>query len=724
MLPRGLIVGAALTSLVGLVFCLVASQLPAWLVLRTELEENMCWEGEGIWQVRSFWGQDLPRIKLKCQDPEHLDGLSTRAAYCSDSPLPPLNELDPVDYAGRMCLATNKAKTMMLLASLTVGAATLIGFGLAAFGEVETSLGWPLAACALSFAGLVFAGVATQSMVGSPLFSKQHNDALSREQVGTPYNGFGCSFQTPLHNPLSYLLSSPLKCVFPGPAFASAILIFVCSGYATLFFLMHVSEVRQSRKRLQVYASGLPFQTIGTYNPTRFSVYNAVDRHFAYLPTSQRVALVILTPFLTMLGNAISWCLFLLYGSQIIGGADFRIAPLGLSVLVSAAPPTGGTIPDSFVALALEVLASPAFRALPEGRLYLDVANVFNFSPVVATRFFWDGGAYLVTVATLATILILPVGKVLLWIWFWFAPSDSVFRGRVLTILDFLGKYMLANLFVICLMGVAMSVDRSTEIPWFVLPPGVLSPGSALQIRVRTGISSTSVGSVVFVISLFFSLVIGQVAVVIHQWCDQWEAELHARQSAWPAIVGGTPNPPQTVFQFLRRESLLPAGDAGHGSPMQESLHTVHNSMETLVDHVFRPEPNLRIRLTPFGKMLLWLGVMLLLGMTMVSLAVPIFEVEQKGVMGDFVVPLKDHVRQFSLFSLAQAVSAMGWSYPAVEYAGLLVLFCGIFPVMRIVGLVLMMAVPTTVVMQKRHFDFLEVFSAWCEALASLACAR
>jgi len=601
-----------------------------------------------------------------------------------------------------MCTATQRAQRHSVVSCVVLFGAVVLG-GVVAARPSENETTWVSLACSLLGLGAVTCQVLTVlDMLKSPLFGQAHNNALSTQQRGIPYNGYQCSFQTPLYSPLAYLVSSPLKCLFPGPAFAGIMLGVVSASYSCVFFVMHTVEVYATlHPRKSTFAAGLPIED--SHSPLtdskHYSVFNALSLKLADRPAYERVFLVIVLPFLTMMGNAISWCMFLLYGSQIIGLVRIEI------VRTSMARDTAtGRVADLTPA-AVSAAAALVPDALPLGEVYRDVANVFNFSPLVSTKFFWDGGAYLVTCATLVTILILPVARVLFWLWLFFVPTDSALRGRVLTVLDFVGKYLLANLFIICIMGSAMAIDKVNEIPWYAFPPGALQPGTALRLSAGTKTSTDSLGSWMFIVSCFFSLVIGQAAVVVHQFTEQWQAEHLA------AVTFDDLTPVPSVFSRMRRDSLT----AMSASPAVESLLSIHVSLETLVDHVFVPAPNRHIRLSPRGKATVWASILILFGFTLIALVVPIFAIKQYGFMGDFAQDPAKKYREFSVLSLIKGVGSMGYTSPtsAYNFGAVMVVFCIVFPLVRVAGLVLLVAVPLTLVDQKRVFDWLEIFSAW-----------
>jgi hypothetical protein len=103
-----------------------------------------------------------------------------------------------------------------------------------------------------------------------------------------------------------------------------------------------------------------------------------------------------------------------------------------------------------------------------------------------------------------------------------------VWRGRVLTFVDFTGKFILANLFILQFMGVALTFTRDIVIPGALLGPGLLLPPQhALVVEIRAGLGSGT-GSWMYVVTSVASLFIGQSMVIGHNLATVWEEERRA----------------------------------------------------------------------------------------------------------------------------------------------------------------------------------------------------
>jgi len=324
---------------------------------------------------------------------------------------------------------------------------------------------------------------------------------------------------------------------------------------------------------------------------------------------------------------------------------------------------------------------------LPEGVYYRDVANAFNFSPLLSTQFLIDGQAYLMAFAGLFTVFVLPLGRVIMLAWFWFAPADSGTRGKALTLLDFTNKYLLASLIVMSVMGVALDVRRIIVIPWFNLPKGLLTAGTALEIRITSGLSSDAVGSWLYFVACVFNFIIGQVAVLVHQCCEQWEAQL---------LHDDAEQDTPSVFERM-------------GSAPRHPIAAI----EAPIDHVFRPDAFNGIRFTRSGKVTVWVLAFLLAACTLVALVVPIFRIDQVGIVGDLVQNKQMRSREFSIASWTADILNTGWKCTPWQLSGLLLVFCGVCPMLRSAGLMVLVTWPLSLPRQKRLFDFVEVCSAW-----------
>ena len=90
-----------------------------YLVSRTELVGEFCWEGMGIWQTRYRWGDEIKEIGYECT-PEAGGALTTHEAYCVE---PGRKHGYSASFRDRMCRVTNWSKVSIITACVGSGLA-------------------------------------------------------------------------------------------------------------------------------------------------------------------------------------------------------------------------------------------------------------------------------------------------------------------------------------------------------------------------------------------------------------------------------------------------------------------------------------------------------------------------------------------------------------------------------------------------------------------------
>ena len=176
-----------------------------------------------------------------------------------------------------------------------------------------------------------------------------------------------------------------------------------------------------------------------------------------------------------------------------------------------------------------EALLPNASRQLPlhsEGggrRLQLTEA-VFDFTMLVAIQSFFEGQAYLLGVLSVLFSLAWPYVKVATWLWIWYVPMGEVVRGRLLTVIDYLGKWSFINTFVLCLMTVAFYFYSEIRIPWWVMPFAI-KRGRAIVLSVRVSLNP-GFATYGYIFACIWSLIIGKLFVFVHAKTKTWE-EIH-----------------------------------------------------------------------------------------------------------------------------------------------------------------------------------------------------
>jgi len=584
----GLASGAFALTSAACVFTILSVLVDSYLVLRTELGSRMCWLMMGIRATQWQYGDAIVK-----GDACASEGMSTQQAYCASSLR--LLSGDAEDFNAAMCQSTRVAKAMMASA-IVLACATVV---------VASRHPWLHARAGFAlvwFSNLVAAALVTAALavvLTSPLFSRTHNNAISNTRelnVGAPFNGLSCSFQTPLayHNPLRLFEDSALKCLMLGPSVAlSAMGIVSHVVAAVLLGLMRAPALRV---------------TAGS------SMYATCHTRFHSTPRAWRIVLIDALPFVVMMAHAVQWVAFLWTGTQIVGEMD-------VNVVHDAAMER-----RRVSAAATEAEAA----AMGFGTVHYNQVNIFNFTPVTSFGEFLRFGAYFVAIITLCTILILPLVRVVIFIVCWFAPVDATRRGLLLSLVDLSGKYMFANVFVLCVLGVAMDVKRKVVLPG-ALFLGALPAHSHLELVVKTDMTARSSGAWMFLLATMCSLVLSEAALAMHQACGIWDSGA----------------------------SIVVEGDD-----------------EAVLSHAFTRTSNVGVMVvTARGKAFALGAVGLALVWGAVALTVPSARIIQEGFSGDYVVDSAMRRREFSVWTLGVAVQEMGGAptaRPAVNYASVM----------------------------------------------------
>jgi hypothetical protein len=363
-----------------------------------------------------------------CADPLHLGPLSTHAAYC-DARVPLVNKHESRSYNADMCTATRHAKWTSVLA--IVASAGCVGMGLfmsfaKRFRERNERV-LSIIAASCSFAALLFSVTSALIMFASPLFSRQHIKALSHDQVGPDYTGFSCSFQTPMHNLLSLLLPGAEKCVLVGPAVLVFFVHIIANALALSLLLMLVRFSVAPPASATAYRPRRASQDATLFEPRQYSLYGAASRKFGHHSRPVRFVLITLVPFSFVISNAFTWSAYLLLGIQVLTKITVSILPNDAPQVHNAVLMSNASLPGFALLRLQQDLRVVADRQglgalLPEGQLYWDMLNIFNFSPMTSVTYFWTSGARLIAAASFLSIFVVPISKVIVWVWVGCAP--------------------------------------------------------------------------------------------------------------------------------------------------------------------------------------------------------------------------------------------------------------------------------------------------------------
>jgi len=439
---------------------------------------------------------------------------------------------------------------------------------------------------------------------------------------------------------------------------------------------------------------------------------------------------------------------------------------------------------------------------LPRDRsLFHDTLNIFNFSPMTSISFFWDSGAGLIAVASFLSIFVVPISKVIVWVFYFYTPADEVRRGRVLTFIDFSGKFILANLFILQFMGVALSFTRTVVLPWWLLGGALVVPRDyALVVEIKAGLGS-GVGSVMYTLTSVLSLFVGQTMVVGHNLATAWEEDRRrTRATSLPSDAASssssssrtlphhahasegydTPQPPPSVARsasyaaqgggeptlapnrrsvfaalasfgsvahlpsaaatlparnttfsgslnpvlrslgpsFGTRFFSVPSEDAGeegfvgvgHFGDMGSPLHP---AVEAMCDRVVVPMQGVRLRVTPLGKVVVWVLMGIYVGFLLIVQSWPLFEIHQTGLVGDVLVSPRDKFKSYSMLELIVKMGDLSVDGSSWTLQALFIVFTFIMPCVVAFALVLLWTIDMTLPQQTAFFHWIEVVTAW-----------
>ncbi|KAH9255557.1 hypothetical protein BASA81_006387 [Batrachochytrium salamandrivorans] len=777
MSSRGVLHGSFATLLVGFAVLVYTVTSPSFLVLRSELEQKQCWMGEGIFTSRAFWGPDLAP-HTPCRDVRrHNPGpISTHEAYCHGNS----------EFDREMCEATNRSRYIAYGLLLFASLSPVLVLGMIwlkrnpKFALNAKLLAWVLyASLGCSVASLVLMVGLAGVMFSSPLFSSQYVATLSKEfNKGLPFTGgFSCAFQTPLHSLFSLASNGPMECVFPGPASCCLVLGMATQALGVGFLLRFLIDMKRVPEGVVMLRGASEAATPRQEQEflrevsrrRRYSLYGAFRRRYSHMFWPKRVCLLNILPTLGMLSTIATWLTYNLLGIQIIVITQFSI--------VSNSALKGHYVLELDNATVNGLLSRGEVTSFNEGVFFKDVLNVFNFSPLTSIKYFWLNDAYLLAGAVFVSVFVLPVVRVIAMIWYFFAPARESVRGNVLSTMDWVGKYSLANLYVMSFLAIALTFHSN-----FIVIP--INRHQSFLVNIRSGMNAgNGWGSYMFVLTSVLSLVIGQINIQFHAYASYWEEDRRAaekinpercrevRQERERALLSSPVLPPEVIptlrsmASFSSRSNLavvdeltatsgaFPRSDdlattsgayprldesnshrdlwralASFGSrtaldvvlpedrpsnARMDELVPFHPFAEALCDRVFSPIQGVRIKFTPLGKVLSWIAMFTLVGFMLVCQSWDLVEIHQNGLAGDVIVQPKNRYQSYSLVGLTSAVARTGINVPAVELSFLFFVMTAMMPVATAVGLALMWAIPLTLRQQTSLFTWLEIASAW-----------
>lgn len=739
---KGLLLGAVLTSFVSLLLSLVSSFAPLWLVWREEVAENLCWWGEGVFTSRYWFGDDLNTLvpSKKCRDPLGLGPMSTFDAYCSANPAPVVDaKHDPTGYIQAMCNATNWSKATSVATIILISIGMVLGLILLHYPMLHRrAMSYGLIICMVLCWLQIGTSLGTWVlMTNSPLFSYKHKLALSENHDGIPFGRYAsCSISSPFRQiPQSLFTPSSLQCLFPGPSYYAALF----TGLMQLLaFTLYFYKRRELSER--TFVSG-----VGDVRTTHESLLEELRKarvYSMYGSMARRTqtyrfqfVLITLIPFTLMVIHAMMWAGFVFWGMQTL--VDMNISFVTTKRWENEDSYGGVEIdPASDTAAALLAALPDINTVLTRGNgvggthtLVEYTVNAFNFSPELAISYFINNGAALIGLLSFLAMFVLPITKSLAWVYLFFVPFDEGWKGWVLTLLDFSGKWQLAYMFIMTLQALGMGMHIRHSLPTL---------GGTILINVKMGTAWGGRGSALLIWACIGSLILGQAILLLHQKTVKWEERVRKERTV--------PNADQT-------EQVSPTGSSLLATPLMSSSYQQHSSsalnarststerlnaiaqgehcsssndddddeeeinkdaqVESMCDRVFEPECGVKLRWTTLGKSVWWFFLFLIGGTFTFAQLVELM-VMRLTDMNVLILPNPaDRIKRISVFTTVTEVLNTSVDTKPYDVCILMFVTLSLMPMVRLLAVAYLWVLPLTVRQQKRMFDFLEFSMAW-----------
>ncbi|GBG29287.1 Hypothetical Protein FCC1311_055092 [Hondaea fermentalgiana] len=758
-MARGFVAGGLAFGGFGFICAILTAIVPMWLVSRTELVDQFCWFGEGIFITSYRWGDDIPALKLECS-PQAGQARSSFEAYCAPSTHIPTLDGGRVPmtpkFRDEMCTRTNAAQVLILAAIALGGAALACGMLAHATSRFKAQLHSSIGATLCAATALMLEVATFVVMQTSPLFDDEHIAALA-SGFGLQYKGVSCMYQMP-----------SLHSIWEQRNFDDASA--GASQYETL-------QAASEHEILSHFRSDRHYSLYGAFR-RRWRKRGACVRH-----------LINTIPPLLNIAHAVVLGLWIMNGTAF--GNLIRVDEIKLPHNVhfdntSAAQRLAGLLLEFAGRESLQGNIPSRQELMPSN--FTVIQHMIDFSPITTLQALFDGGAVFIGLIILVSIFIWPCIKVLIWSILWYAPADEVLRGRLYSWLDALGKISLANLYILAILCVSNYFERDIVVPWF-LAPLIIQRSHALRVRISFAIQP-GFGTYGYAISAILSLLMGQANLSAHRLAKSWEERRREESTnrkgetrSW--VIQGSSSSSSSSYsdydnehgQAEQDDGALPAGrlDASRGGttllsneeaaispecqqPMSErrSLEDtldVHDTLRVPTDpnldsrhdmelagdalwtersverqvafyrllgaeacqnHIFSPTPGTFYRCTLFGKAVVLTLLVTTLALMGVGLSTPIITLERSGIVGDILIPEESRNLTLSVVALPGVIQGAGLNG---DPPGALSFGIGFFviamPLVHLVGLVLLWLVPWAPSDQVHFMRAIEVLNAW-----------
>ncbi len=747
-MARGHLAGGWFFQVLGVILLLIpfGRIYDAWVVQRTELYKDECWRGSGLYHTNVVHGADISGVHVKCS------GVSstTYNTYCDNT--------DPNSYSSEMCRATRSGK-ILHVASILLGGISLLSISYWRLNQKY----WPtlLGSAVFSLTSALCSAACFFVMITSAMFSKKHLQSLGAD-LAVPYKTFECKFQSPMApraNLLrwleAFLVSQPTECLFIGPS----VVLFGCSAaFGIISFILLTRFVWEIRKVVRRGDSNLQQGLLRDEScrlPRRYTLYGAFLRRLElskWNPLAARLTGAL--PPLIVVANMVMLGLWMVYGLQfavtIQVGIQKSPSPFETQLPSESEDAKPFWLTESIISsLKTELqLATANFTNLDDQKkIWAPKFQIYDFTPFVVIRNTWDGGSYLSSILTAISTIAWPICKASAWVYFWYIPSREVTRGRFLTLIDWLGKWMLVGIFNLCILCLAFLFDRNVRFPRY-LTPLLVPKNYDLDYNLRFHILE-GFGSWGFVVNSIWALAIGQAFVILHSKSKQWEEErleeflknlntetnqgememeIQTQDVSTFSHKLGVVDTPYIPVRITENLAIAASSRMGFSSLRQrlsrsytrnsiipsDSLEYTHR--EALCARKYTPVFGKQHKFSTKGKLLMLTCVLTCLLVTFTGMMLDAWKINRLGLVAKVFVPKQDQEISFSVASSLQTLPLVAGPDPSNRAwaftAGFFVF--GIFIPLVYVGLLgVAFFAPLTLREQRICFQLLELLAAW-----------
>ena len=688
--------------------------------------------------VGAGWGADIKELELHCEN-DWL-GRASFSAVCSSTQGSQYRE-EFCSSVLRNSAFSGVALAMSLLA-LVLGFCD-VGKGRRCLSRVTEGL---------MYGASLLLAVTSLLVIQSPLFQPRTVQALTDGKAveQRDLRVGSCVFRSPVVNPwpiFSTGLNNPLYCVFPGP---SAILYFASVTFLCISgVLFSMGRIRATPEKLEgvtsigFYQAPMSNSIANSLNlmaqqKKEYSLLDATRRHFKF---KRGLYCSYAIPVLAIL-NAIMFLIWGFFGEQYL-----LLLKMDLTRFSAATNPEYPVLtkPDEEVAevgwlnetLVHTVDALLELKKAEKKNLFTYKNTLSDFSPIITVITLWHDGSFFFPALIATSLGIFPFVRLVLWIWLYFVPTDESVRGRVLTVLEVLGKHTLGNVFLLAVVGIGQYFERdiSLHIPFY---------GHVDLTMKQTFTTGFSTGGAVA--SCVGGLIVGTLFVRLHVIAKIYvQKAAHSVTAPLPRLERDTSRS-VTPASSENEQPLLDRGSnqdyligEGIDTSPEDLAHSEHDAATVsawiekqreeikqdrtpLWKRTFVPLAGKRHRYSRLGIVTALAGFALTAGLLGAAIFVDTFAFERKGFAGQVLTPKAMRYTKVSIADIAAEARAKSLNQDTLPISVVIYLFCMVAPVLHLLAMMVAFVYPMNIRWRRIWFRTIELLQTW-SALEALMVA-